>query len=44
MSIGYFIKNEAVMLVDMLKAFLVGLCASAPVGPIAILVIQKSLS
>ncbi len=32
------------MLVDMLKAFLVGLCASAPVGPIAILVIQKSLS
>lgn len=29
---------------DMLKGFLVGLCASAPIGPIAILVIQKSLS
>ncbi len=28
----------------MLKGFLVGVCASAPVGPIAILVIQKSLS
>ena len=32
------------MLVDMLKGFLVGICASAPIGPIAILVIQKSLS
>ncbi len=32
------------MVVDMLKAFLVGVCASAPVGPIAILVVQKSLS
>ncbi len=32
------------MIVDMLKGFLVGICASAPVGPIAILVIQKSLS
>ncbi len=32
------------MIVDMLKGFLVGVCASAPVGPIAILVIQKSLS
>ena len=32
------------MLVDMLKGFLVGMCASAPVGPIAILVVQKSLS
>lgn len=32
------------MLIDMLKAFLVGICSSAPVGPIAILVIQKSLS
>lgn len=32
------------MLVDMLKGFLVGVCASAPVGPIAILVVQKSLS
>lgn len=32
------------MLMDMLKGFLVGICASAPVGPIAILVVQKSLS
>ena len=32
------------MFVDMLKGFLVGVCASAPVGPIAILVVQKSLS
>ncbi len=32
------------MFVDILKAFLIGICASAPVGPIAILVIQKSLS
>ncbi len=32
------------MIVDILKGFLVGVCASAPVGPIAILVIQKSLS
>jgi len=32
------------MLMDMLKGFLVGVCASAPVGPIAILVVQKSLS
>ena len=32
------------MLVDMLKGLLVGVCASAPVGPIAILVVQKSLS
>lgn len=32
------------MIIDMLKGFLVGVCASAPVGPIAILVIQKSLS
>ena len=32
------------MLVDMLKGFLVGVCASAPIGPIAILVVQKSLS
>ncbi len=33
-----------IMIIDMLKGFLVGVCASAPVGPIAILVIQKSLS
>ncbi len=32
------------MILDMLKGFLVGVCASAPVGPIVILVIQKSLS
>ena len=32
------------MLMDMLKGFMVGICASAPVGPIAILVVQKSLS
>jgi threonine/homoserine/homoserine lactone efflux protein len=32
------------MLLDMLKGFLVGFCASAPIGPIAILVVQKSLS
>lgn len=29
---------------DLLKGFLIGICASAPIGPIAILVIQKSLS
>ena len=32
------------MVLDMLKGFLVGMCASVPIGPIAILVIQKSLS
>lgn len=32
------------MLINILKAFLIGICASAPVGPISILVIQKSLS
>ncbi len=32
------------MIIDIIKGFLVGVCASAPVGPIAILVIQKSLS
>ncbi len=32
------------MIIDILKGFLAGVCASAPVGPIAILVIQKSLS
>ena len=32
------------MIIDILKAFLIGVCASAPVGPIAILVIQKTLS
>ncbi len=32
------------MLINILKAFIIGICASAPVGPISILVIQKSLS
>lgn len=32
------------MLLDILKGFLIGICASVPLGPIAILVIQKSLS
>lgn len=32
------------MILDILKAMLVGVCASVPIGPIAILVIQKSLS
>lgn len=32
------------MVIDIVKGFLVGVCASAPVGPIAILVVQKSLS
>ncbi len=32
------------MLLDLIKGFLIGICASAPLGPIAIFVIQKSLS
>ncbi len=32
------------MIIDMLKGFMVGMCASAPIGPIAILVVQRSLS
>ena len=32
------------MLIDILKGFVIGLCASIPMGPIAILVIQKTLS
>lgn len=32
------------MILDLIKAFLVGICASVPIGPIAILVVQKSLS
>lgn len=32
------------MLLEILKGFLIGVCASAPLGPIAIFVIQKSLS
>ena len=31
------------MIVDVLKAFAIGICASAPLGPAAILVLQKSL-
>ena len=32
------------MFLDILKGFVIGICASAPVGPIAILVIQKSIT
>ena len=32
------------MLVDVIKGFMTGVCASVPLGPIAIFVIQKSLS
>jgi len=32
------------MIIDILKGFVVGVCASMPVGPIAILVVQKTLS
>lgn len=32
------------MFIDILKGFIIGLCASIPMGPIAILVIQKTLS
>ncbi len=32
------------ILLDIIKGFAIGICASAPVGPIAIMVIQKSLS
>ena len=32
------------MLLQILKAFIIGICASAPIGPVAILVLQKSLS
>ena len=31
-------------IVDLFKAFLVGFAASVPVGPVAILVVQKTLS
>ncbi len=43
-DIKFIIIFAGIMIIDMLKAFLVGICASAPIGPIAILVIQKSLS
>ena len=32
------------MLLDIIKGFIIGICASVPMGPIAILVIQKTLS
>lgn len=32
------------MILDIIKGFIIGICASVPVGPIAILVIQKTLS
>lgn len=32
------------MIIDILKGFVVGMCASMPVGPIAILVVQKTMS
>lgn len=32
------------MLIEFLKAFVIGVCASAPIGPVAILVLQKSLT
>lgn len=32
------------MLLEIIKGFIIGICASAPLGPIAILVMQKSLS
>ena len=32
------------MVLDIIKAFLIGICASAPLGPIGIYVIRKSLS
>ena len=40
----YNLWNEPYMMLEIIKAFTVGICASAPLGPIAILVIQKSLS
>ena len=44
MSVWNSITGGMDMLMDMLKGFLVGISASAPIGPIAILVVQKSLS
>lgn len=32
------------MLIEFLKCFLIGICASAPLGPVAIFVMQRSLS
>lgn len=35
---------EKISMGDYLKAFLVGICASAPIGPVAIYILQRSLS
>ncbi len=32
------------MFLDILKAFAIGICAAAPIGPVAIVVLQKALS
>lgn len=32
------------MFLDILKAYIIGICAAAPIGPVAIMVLQKSLS
>lgn len=32
------------MMLDIIKGFIVGLCASVPMGPVAILVVQKTLN
>lgn len=32
------------MTLEILKAFIIGICASVPIGPVAILVLQKTLS
>lgn len=32
------------ILYDLLKAFLIGICASVPIGPVALFVLQKSLN
>ena len=32
------------MITELLKAFTIGICASAPIGPVAILVLQKSVT
>ena len=39
-----FVYNSLYMelLINILKAFLVGIAASIPVGPVAILVVQKT--
>ena len=33
-----------VQLLNIIKGFIIGICASVPIGPIAIFVIQQSLS